>query len=106
VWVFPDLYELTEEVLGKGAKSCVTTCIRKSTQKQYAVKMIPKTSDYEREKVLREIEILFLCRENRLAGSGKCDVGYASLVFAVRSFTLLKLLRIRNGEWEERGRRD
>ena len=52
-------------MLGKGARSCVTTCIRKSTRKEFAVKIIPKTSDYEREKVLREIEILYLCRENR-----------------------------------------
>lgn len=60
-----DLYTLTEEVLGKGARSSVTTCIRKSTGKECAVKVVPKTSDHEREKVLREVEILYLCRENR-----------------------------------------
>lgn len=60
----PDLYELTTEVLGKGARSCVTTAVRRSTGKQFAVKVVPKTSEREREKVLREVEILYLCREN------------------------------------------
>lgn len=60
-----DLYELTGEVLGKGARSSVTTCIQRSTGKEFAVKVIPKTTEHEREKVLREVEILYLCRENR-----------------------------------------
>lgn len=58
------MYELTTEVLGKGARSCVTTAVRKSTGKEFAVKVVPKTSEREREKVLREVEILYLCREN------------------------------------------
>lgn len=62
---FTDLYSPTEDVLGKGARSCVTTCFRKSTNEEFAVKIVPKTSEREREKVLREIEILYLCRENR-----------------------------------------
>ncbi len=61
----PDVYELTDEVLGKGARSSVTTCIRRSTGAKFAVKVVPKTTEHEREKVLREVEILYLCRENR-----------------------------------------
>ena len=70
----PDLYELTTEVLGKGARSCVTTAVRKSTRKEFAVKVVPKTSEREREKVLREVEILYLCREN------ECVVVYCHVI--------------------------
>ena len=63
--LFTDLYELTGEVLGKGARSSVTTCIHKATRMEFAVKVVPKTTEHEREKVLREVEILYLSRENR-----------------------------------------
>lgn len=62
---FSDIYRLTKEVLGTGAHSSVTTCIHRSTGKEFAVKVVPKRSSTDREKVLREVEILYLCRENR-----------------------------------------
>lgn len=59
------MYEVTEEVLGKGARSSVTTCIHRASGDEFAVKIVPIMSDHQREKVLREVEILYLCRENR-----------------------------------------
>lgn len=60
-----DLYEMTAEVLGKGAHSSVATCVHRVTKKEFAVKVVPKSSSRDREKVLREVEILYMCRDNR-----------------------------------------
>ena len=38
-YVFSDVYELTSEVLGSGAVSTVTECIKKTTGVKYAVKV-------------------------------------------------------------------
>lgn len=62
---FTDVYELTGDELGKGAYSSVATCHRKSDSKELAVKIVPMDKPGVREKVLREIEILYLCRNNR-----------------------------------------
>ena len=53
------------EELGRGSHSKVATCKHLATGKVYAVKVIPKDRDDVREKVLREVEILYLCRNNR-----------------------------------------
>lgn len=59
---FPDLYEPTGETLGEGAFGRVATYRKISTQKEYAVKMISKTYDKNRNKVLKEIEIFHQCQ--------------------------------------------
>lgn len=61
---FHNLYELTGKVLGKGAQSSVLECCRKSSKTEYAVKVVNKGTEEVRTKVLREVEILYLCRDN------------------------------------------
>ena len=53
------------EELGRGTHSRVATCHHNATGKEFAVKVIQKTRVDVREKVLREVEILYLCRNNR-----------------------------------------
>ena len=60
-----DEYALLGEELGRGAHSTVATCRHRSTGKEFAVKVIPKSRDDVRAKVLREVEILYLCRNNK-----------------------------------------
>ena len=60
-----DLYVLTGEILGKGTHSSVTTCLHKYSKNEFAVKVVPKSSDCHRDRVLREVEILYMCRDNR-----------------------------------------
>ena len=60
-----DVYTLLGEELGRGAHSTVATCCHRTTGKEFAVKMISKNRDDVREKVLREVEILYLCRNNK-----------------------------------------
>lgn len=60
-----DVYMMLGEELGRGTHSHVTTCRHRGTGKEFAVKVICKNRDDVREKVLREVEILYLCRNNR-----------------------------------------
>jgi MAP kinase interacting serine/threonine kinase len=62
---FTDVYELVGDELGRGAYSSVATCRRINDGKEFAVKIVPMDKPGVREKVLREIEILYLCRNNR-----------------------------------------
>lgn len=62
---FPDVYNLTDELLGKGAYSSVSCCHKKSTGQALAVKVVPKSSERVRERVLREVEILYLSRSHK-----------------------------------------
>jgi MAP kinase interacting serine/threonine kinase len=55
---FDEKYDLTTEVLGRGAHSLVTLAVEKETQKQFAVKVIEKYEGYDRGNVLREIDLL------------------------------------------------
>jgi MAP kinase interacting serine/threonine kinase len=59
---FCDLYESTDEYLGEGGCGQVRTYRNISSKKEFAVKVIQKTSCHIRCKVLREIEILHHCR--------------------------------------------
>jgi len=60
---FDNLYKLTGETLGEGSYGKVETCVNKFTDLEYAVKMIDKRPGlYSRNKVLKEIEIYYLCR--------------------------------------------
>lgn len=59
---FTDWYESTGELLGEGAFGHVTTYHHNRTNKEFAVKMILKTKERSRMKVLKEIEILIQCR--------------------------------------------
>jgi hypothetical protein len=43
----------------------VATCRHRATGKEFAVKVIAKSRGEVREKVLREVEILYLCRNNK-----------------------------------------
>ena len=56
---------LLGEELGRGAHSMVRACRHRDTGKEFAVKMITKSRVDVREKVLREVEILYLCRNNK-----------------------------------------
>eukprot|EP00731_Ephydatia_muelleri_P018042 Em0011g82a len=60
---FGTLYELTGEVLGKGAQSSVFECCKKSSKTNYAVKVVHKSTEDIRVKVLREVEILYACKD-------------------------------------------
>ena len=59
---FEDLFELTDEVLGRGSEGDVVTAIRKSNGLRYAVKIIEKDGHFSRINILRELEVLHLCR--------------------------------------------
>ena len=39
-YTFDDVYELTGQVLGTGARSTVVTCIKRTTREEYAVKVL------------------------------------------------------------------
>jgi len=60
---FFDKYDLTPDVLGRGAHSLVTVAIEKETGKEYAVKAIEKYDGYDRSRVLREIDLLHFLRD-------------------------------------------
>ncbi|XP_074643530.1 MAP kinase-interacting serine/threonine-protein kinase 1-like [Tubulanus polymorphus] len=61
---FNDLYEFTGEILGEGATSSVLTYKLRdiNNQKEYAVKVIEKTSGRSRIKVFKEVEIFNHCQ--------------------------------------------
>merc|ERR1712130_588676 len=60
---FSDLYKLTGEKLGEGSYGRVETCVNIFTGLEYAVKIIEKTPGlFSRSKILKEIEIYYLCR--------------------------------------------
>ncbi|KAG9329230.1 hypothetical protein JZ751_006442, partial [Albula glossodonta] len=60
-----DLYKLTEELLGKGAHAKVQGCISLQNGKEYAVKIIEKTTSHSRSRVFREVETLYQCQGNK-----------------------------------------
>merc|ERR1712002_835865 len=63
---FEDLYKLTGETLGEGSSGRVETCKNVFTGKEYAVKIIEKVpGSFSRAKILMEIEIHHLCRNQR-----------------------------------------
>ena len=66
---FSDEYELKEE-LGKGAFSIVKRCIQKSTQLEFAAKIIntKKLSQRDHQKLEREAKI---CRQLKHSNIGK-----------------------------------
>ena len=53
-----------KEVLGKGISSVVRRCIEKSTEKEYAVKIVEYNSPDIKESTVREIEIMKLIGGN------------------------------------------
>ncbi|KAL7671919.1 hypothetical protein ACOME3_006821 [Neoechinorhynchus agilis] len=58
---FYDVYQLTDEVLGRGSSGLVCRCVHKRSKAEYAVKMINK--DYvERSRVRKECDDYFVCR--------------------------------------------
>jgi len=62
---FKDLYIFTGEVLGEGSYGKVVTCKNVYTNLEYAVKIIEKKpGNYNRSKVLKEIDIYHLCRDH------------------------------------------
>merc|ERR1712228_651779 len=61
--IFSDLYKLTGETLGEGSYGKVQTCVNITTSMEYAVKTIEKKPGlYSRSKVMKEIEIYYICR--------------------------------------------
>ncbi|XP_078733073.1 MAP kinase-interacting serine/threonine-protein kinase 1-like isoform X1 [Lampetra fluviatilis] len=61
---FGDLYRLTGELLGEGAYARVQTCCSLINNKEYAVKVIEKTAGHSRNRVFKEVEILYQCQGN------------------------------------------
>ncbi|XP_032644026.1 MAP kinase-interacting serine/threonine-protein kinase 2 isoform X2 [Chelonoidis abingdonii] len=62
---FEDVYQLQEEVLGEGAHARVQSCINLITNKEYAVKIIEKSLGHIRNRVFREVEMLYQCQGHR-----------------------------------------
>lgn len=59
---FHDVYQMTEDSLGKGSCGSVYTCKNVKTQKEYAVKVIEKgLASHPRSKILKEIEMFHHC---------------------------------------------
>uniref|UniRef100_A0A8C5LYJ3 non-specific serine/threonine protein kinase n=1 Tax=Leptobrachium leishanense TaxID=445787 RepID=A0A8C5LYJ3_9ANUR len=56
---FEDMYQLQDEVLGEGAYARVQSCINLITNKEYAVKIIEKRPGHSRNRVFREVEMLY-----------------------------------------------
>merc|ERR1711936_292737 len=60
---FSDLYSLKNDTLGEGSYGRVETCVNVYTQMEYAVKIINKDSwTFNRQKMLKEIELYYLCQ--------------------------------------------
>uniref|UniRef100_A0A8C5M0T4 non-specific serine/threonine protein kinase n=1 Tax=Leptobrachium leishanense TaxID=445787 RepID=A0A8C5M0T4_9ANUR len=59
---FEDMYQLQDEVLGEGAYARVQSCINLITNKEYAVKIIEKRPGHSRNRVFREVEMLYQCQ--------------------------------------------
>uniref|UniRef100_A0A8C4R696 MAPK interacting serine/threonine kinase 1 n=1 Tax=Eptatretus burgeri TaxID=7764 RepID=A0A8C4R696_EPTBU len=62
---FEDLYQLTGEALGEGAYAKVQTCRSLINNKEYAVKVIEKTANHSRNRVFKEVEILYQCQGHK-----------------------------------------
>ena len=56
-----EIYTLHNEVLGRGAYAVVYSCSNKITGQLFAVKIIEKGFNYNRSRVLKEIELNYLC---------------------------------------------
>lgn len=62
---FTDFYKLTDNELGQGAYACVRTAVQKSTQKEFAVKLVNKHEEgHTRSRILREVEIFKMCKKH------------------------------------------
>jgi MAP kinase interacting serine/threonine kinase len=59
---FLDVYQTTGETLGEGSFGHVTTYRNKTTDKEFAVKVIEKSERKSRHRVLKEIEIFHHCQ--------------------------------------------
>ncbi|KAL7992927.1 hypothetical protein Chor_017183 [Crotalus horridus] len=57
-----DVYQLQEEILGEGAHAKVQACVNLITNKEYAVKIIEKRLGHIRNRVFREVEMLYQCQ--------------------------------------------
>lgn len=62
---FHDLYESTGELLGQGSQGAVQCYRSKTTGAEFAVKIINKTLDYNRSKILKEIDIFHHCQGHK-----------------------------------------
>jgi len=60
---FHDKYTLSSEILGEGANSIVALAKENCSGKDFAVKIIDKYEDYDRSRVLREIDLLHFLRD-------------------------------------------
>ncbi|XP_022782174.1 MAP kinase-interacting serine/threonine-protein kinase 1-like [Stylophora pistillata] len=59
---FYDVYKVLDDVLGQGAHTTVKSCVKLTTNQEYAVKIIEKSPKVDRKRVLNEIELLYQCR--------------------------------------------
>lgn len=58
---FEETYRLTGRTLGRGAYAPVEACVNRITRQEYAVKIIDKTPDHSRFRIIKEIELFNLC---------------------------------------------
>lgn len=62
---FFDIYKVLDDVLGQGAHTTVKSCVKLTTNQEYAVKIIEKSASVDRRRVLNEIELLYQCRGHK-----------------------------------------
>lgn len=59
---FNDFYEMRDDHLGSGAYASVSTCISRSTGKEFAVKLVNKHEPgHTRSRILREVDVFKMC---------------------------------------------
>lgn len=59
---FDDFYEIIDDHLGSGAYASVSTCVSRSTGKEFAVKLVNKHEPgHTRSRILREVDVFKMC---------------------------------------------
>lgn len=62
---FDQMYTLTEDYLGSGTYSHVFVCTRSRTGKKFAAKLVSKDHSISRDRILNEVELHHLCRDQK-----------------------------------------
>ncbi|CAN0031230.1 unnamed protein product [Lampetra fluviatilis] len=62
---FSDVYHVTGEVLGQGSYARVECCVSLLNGKEFAAKIIEKCQGQRRDRVFREVEMLYQCQGHR-----------------------------------------
>lgn len=62
---FDKIYSLTEDYLGSGSYSHVFVCIKTRTGQKFAAKIVSKDHCIPRDRILNEVELHHLCRDQK-----------------------------------------